>query len=190
MGVREQARVDTTARIMAAARDQIATVGGAGLSMRAIARTVGLVSSAVYRYFPTRDALLTALIIESYDHLATHLDALPADWRVRATGFREWARQHPHEFQLVYGTPIPDYRAPQDTVPAAARATAPFLALAPAAEAIPELAQLVGFIGLELAGHFVGSEPPAEVLFARTLDRQAGTLFPRGMSEGTPTLGA
>lgn len=74
----------------------------------------------------------------------------------------------------MYGTPIPDYRAPQDTIPAAARAAAPFLALAPEADAIPELSQLVGFIGLELAGHFVGSDPPADELFARILDRQVG----------------
>lgn len=161
---------------MAAARDQIATVGGAGLSMRAIARAVGLVSSAVYRYFPTRDALLTALIIESYDHLGDHLAALPADWRARATGLRDWARVHPQEFHLIYGTPIPDYRAPQDTIPAAARAVAPFLELAPIAATVPELAQLVGFVGLELAGHFVGSEPPVEELFTAVLDRQVATL--------------
>lgn len=168
---------------MAAARTQIASVGGAGLSMRAIAREVGLVSSAVYRYFPTRDALLTGLIIESYDRLGAHLAAAPADWASRARGFRDWARAHPQEFQLVYGTPIPDYRAPRDTIPAAARAVAPFLELAPTAAAIPELAQLVGFVGLELAGHFVGSEPPAEELFTRVLDRQVSTL-------GTPRLEA
>ncbi|QGF22957.1 TetR/AcrR family transcriptional regulator [Raineyella fluvialis] len=179
MGVRDEARAETMARIMAAAREQIATVGGAGLSMRAVAREVGLVSSAVYRYFPTRDALLTALIIESYERLGAHLAALPPRWRERAAGFRDWARKHPFEFQLIYGTPIPDYRAPEETIPAAATAIAPFLALADVADAVPELAQLVGFIGLELAGHFVGSEPPAEELFDRTLERQMATLGSR-----------
>ena len=136
MGVRDESRRQVTAAIRAAARRQIAEVGGGALSMRAIAREVGLVSSAVYRYFPTREALLTAMIVESYGNLAS---ALPATeglagaeaWRTLGRGLRAWARSVPHEFQLIYGTPIPGYVAPPETVPAAAAVAEPFLRLAP-----------------------------------------------------------
>ena len=97
-----------------------------------------MVSSAVYRYFPTREDLLTALILEAYGALAEALSAsempdspgIPgADrWTALAGALREWALDHPHEFQLIYGTPIPGYVAPPETIPAAAAVAAPFLA--------------------------------------------------------------
>lgn len=145
MGKRDEARAATTERILAAARVEIARGGGVGLSMRSVAREVGMVSSAVYRYFPTREDLLTALILESYGALAEALgtaalevdasgsgDEIPeqpdADrWAGLADALREWAQRHPHEFQLIYGTPIPGYVAPAETVPAAASVAAPFL---------------------------------------------------------------
>ncbi|MDO5503330.1 MAG: TetR/AcrR family transcriptional regulator [Actinomycetia bacterium] len=224
MGVRDEARAETVGRILTAARAQIAEHGGVGLSMRAVARESGLVSSAVYRYFATREALLTAMILESYEHLAAALAGVTARrpdrrWQALARRFRDWAREHPHEFQLIYGTPIPGYVAPPETVPAAAAVAAPFLALAahpvetpagaarpaaaqrpgqfggatlrrqlaiPAAElgvspvvlgaVLAELAALVGVIGLELAGHFVGTADPADHLFEALLDRQVHTL--------------
>lgn len=138
MGKRDEARAENTERIFAAARQQIEQVGGVGLSMRSVAREVGMVSSAVYRYFPTREDLLTALILEGYGALAEALRAsenpdapggLSADrWTELAVALREWALDHPHEFQLIYGTPIPGYVAPPETVPAAAAVAAPFLA--------------------------------------------------------------
>ena len=211
MGVRDESRRQVTAAIRAAARRQIAEVGGGALSMRAIAREVGLVSSAVYRYFPTREALLTAMIVESYGNLAS---ALPATeglagaeaWRTLGRGLRAWARSVPHEFQLIYGTPIPGYVAPPETVPAAAAVAEPFLRLAPRsapdafgdpvladqfgalgttfpdadgaglAAVLAELATLIGFISLELSGHFVGTADPADALYEALLSRQVATL--------------
>ncbi|HIZ96980.1 MAG TPA: TetR/AcrR family transcriptional regulator, partial [Candidatus Janibacter merdipullorum] len=109
-GVREQSRARTMAAILAAAREEIATRGGGGLSMRAVAREVGMVSSAVYRYFPTREALLTAMILESYEGLAAALAEVRARrpdlrWVALGTALRDWAIDRPHEFQLIYGTP-------------------------------------------------------------------------------------
>lgn len=100
--------------------------------MRAVAREVGMVSSAVYRYFPTREALLTAMILESYESLAaalTEVDARRPDrrWVGLAHAWRAWALERPHEFQLIYGTPVPGYVAPPETIPAAAAVAAPFL---------------------------------------------------------------
>jgi len=126
--VRERVRSELTAEITAAARRQLADVGAAGLSLRAVAREVGMVSSAVYRYFPSRDDLLTRLIIDGYDDLGAAAESAddPARaplerWLAVCRAVRAWARQHPHEYALLYGSPVPGYRAPKDTVPAASR---------------------------------------------------------------------
>src|SRR3954451_18833590 len=125
---RERARAELTAEITDLARGQLATVGAAGLSLRAVAREVGMASSAVYRYFASRDELLTRLIIDGYDALGAAAEAAddPAApprerWLAVCRAVRSWAREHPHEYALLYGSPVPGYRAPQDTVPAAAR---------------------------------------------------------------------
>jgi AcrR family transcriptional regulator len=125
---RERARAELTAEITDLARAQLATVGAAGLSLRAVARELGMASSAMYRYFPSRDDLLTRLIIDGYDALggaAEQADdpaAAPLDrWLTVCRAVRSWARAHPHEYALLYGSPVPGYSAPRDTVPAAAR---------------------------------------------------------------------
>jgi AcrR family transcriptional regulator len=125
---RERVRAELTSDITDAARRQLAEVGAAALSLRAVAREVGMVSSAVYRYFPSRDDLLTRLIIDGYDDLGTAAEAAddssasPVDrWLAVCRAVRGWALAHPHEYALLYGSPVPGYRAPQDTVPAASR---------------------------------------------------------------------
>jgi AcrR family transcriptional regulator len=113
-----------------AARRQLAAVGADGLSLRAVARELGMVSSALYRYFPSRDDLLTALIVDAYDALATAAESAdapggPEDPRRRlgavCAAIRAWSRANPHEYALIYGSPVPGYRAPQITVESAAR---------------------------------------------------------------------
>jgi AcrR family transcriptional regulator len=89
-----------------------------------------MASSALYRYYPSRDELLTALIVEAYDALgeraeaadaaATH-DGLVARWAAVCHAVRDWAREHPHQYALVYGSPVPGYRAPERTVEPASR---------------------------------------------------------------------
>ncbi|MDQ6851303.1 MAG: TetR/AcrR family transcriptional regulator [Actinomycetota bacterium] len=129
MGVRAEARAETTEAIKRIARAQLAQ-GGPNLSLRAVARDLGVVSSAVYRYFGSRDELLTALIIEGYNTLgesAEHAEAavprsnLHGRWYALAGAIREWARAHPHEYALLYGSPVPGYAAPRDTVAPANR---------------------------------------------------------------------
>ncbi|MFC7485850.1 TetR/AcrR family transcriptional regulator [Knoellia sp. CPCC 206453] len=126
---RERLRAETLEEIKAAARGRLA-VDGANLSLRAVARDVGLVSSAVYRYFPSRDALLTALIIDSYNEMGEAVERAEAaqphgDLHARflsvAHGIRDWALSAPNEYALIYGSPVPGYEAPQDTVAPAAR---------------------------------------------------------------------
>ena len=148
--VRERVRAEVTVEITDAARRQLAEVGAAALSLRAVARDVGMVSSAVYRYFPSRDDLLTRLIIESYDALggaaeqADDSSLEPGErWLVVCRAVRGWARAHPHEYALLYGSPVPGYQAPPDTVPPASRVgvvLGRILADAAATGALPEQA--------------------------------------------------
>jgi AcrR family transcriptional regulator len=127
---RSRARAELTQEIKEAGRRQLREVGAASLSLRAVARDVGMVSSAVYRYFPSRDDLLTALILDAYDALgdaaetagAAHADHPPRErWLAVCRAARSWAQYHRHEYELIFGTPVPGYRAPQDTIRAAAR---------------------------------------------------------------------
>lgn len=129
-GARARARAEVTAAIKEEARRQLAESGAAQLSLRAVARELGMVSSALYRYFQSRDDLLTALIIDAYDALGDAADkahAAVADtdpltcWVAVCEAARAWALAHPHEYALIYGSPVPGYHAPQTTVPAAAR---------------------------------------------------------------------
>jgi AcrR family transcriptional regulator len=125
---RERVRAELTAEITDAARRQLAEVGAAALSLRAVARELGMASSAIYRYFPSRDDLLTRLIIDGYDALGNAAEeaddpvTAPAErWLAVCRAVRAWARAHPHEYALLYGSPVPGYRAPRETVPAAVR---------------------------------------------------------------------
>lgn len=129
---RQRARAEITADIMATARRHVAEHGAAALSLRAVARELGMVSSAVYRYFASRDDLLTALIVEAYDALGDVAERAAADsrrrtprnrWVAVASAIRSWALASPHEYALVYGSPVPGYQAPQETIPSGTRAT-------------------------------------------------------------------
>ncbi|MET0662374.1 MAG: TetR/AcrR family transcriptional regulator [Ilumatobacteraceae bacterium] len=131
-GARQRAHADVRGEIVAAASRQLGTVGAAGLSLRAIARELGMVSSALYRYFASRDDLLTALIIEAYDDLGavaersiarSRSDAPLARWVEAASAIRRWALDHPQEYALLYGSPVPGYAAPADTIVPGTRVT-------------------------------------------------------------------
>jgi AcrR family transcriptional regulator len=132
---RERVRAELIREITEIARRQLATEGAAGLSLRAVAREMGMVSSAIYRYFPSRDDLLTALIIDGYNAIGAAVEkaeaACPRDdylrrWLAGCQAARDWALAHPHEYALVYGSPVPGYRAPEQTVGPAARAATVF----------------------------------------------------------------
>jgi len=127
---RERARAELTREIKEEARRQLEIAGGDGLSLRAVARELGMVSSALYRYFPSRDDLLTALIIDAYDAVGAAAEeaaakAPPADfrdrWRAACRAVRGWALITRNEYALIYGSPVPGYRAPDTTVVPAAR---------------------------------------------------------------------
>lgn len=127
---RERARAEITREITDVARAHLAVDDAARLSLRAIAREMGMSSSALFRYFPNRDALLTTLIVESYSALAdaaeqaearVHDGTVEERWLAVCHAVRDWAVGHPHEYALIFGTPVPGYAAPQDTVAPATR---------------------------------------------------------------------
>ncbi|GAA4539352.1 TetR/AcrR family transcriptional regulator [Pseudonocardia xishanensis] len=124
---RARVRAQLTAEIVEVARAHLATSGAAQLSLRAVARELGMVSSAVYRYFPSRDDLLTALIVEGYDALGSAVEGAAASgslqerWHAACAAARSWALAHPHEYALLYGSPVPGYQAPADTIAPAGR---------------------------------------------------------------------
>ena len=124
------------AQIKAAARQQMAEHGTAGLSLRGIARQLGITAPAIYNYFPRLEDLITALIVDAFSDLADVMEA--ADAAVASERaydhimtlcltYRAWALAHPTVFQLIYGNPIPGYQAPEEvTLPLARR---PFLGI-------------------------------------------------------------
>jgi AcrR family transcriptional regulator len=128
---RERLREATREEIKTAAHEQMKAEGAAALSLRAIGRALGMTAPALYRYYHSRDDLITALIIDAYHSQAATLEAAcaalpPADHagRLRAfiLAYREWAISHPEDYKLIYGTPIPGYHAPWElTAPAAQR---------------------------------------------------------------------
>jgi AcrR family transcriptional regulator len=127
---RERARLAAVDDIKRIARRQLAEGGVGALSLREIAKEMGLVSSAVYRYVPSRDALLTGLISDAYNRLGATAEAadaahprddLAGRWRALARSLRDWARAHPTDYALVYGPPVPGYEAPPETYAPAQR---------------------------------------------------------------------
>ncbi|MFE5720024.1 TetR/AcrR family transcriptional regulator [Streptomyces erythrochromogenes] len=178
-GARERARIEVTAAIKDEARRRLAAEGAAKLSLRAVARELGMVSSALYRYFPSRDELLTALIIDAYDSLGAAAEeadaralaagAAPRDrWIAACEAVRAWALEHPHEYALVYGSPVPGYSAPADTIGPASRVGNVLIGIVRAAYegrglALPPLPSALGPEAGRMAADFAEGLPPAVV---------------------------
>jgi AcrR family transcriptional regulator len=128
--------VDMAAEIKATARAQMAAQGTAGLTLRGIARALGITAPAIYNYYPRLDDLITALIVDAFTDLAEAMEAAEAaEPSPRACdkilalclAYRQWAMAHPTDFQLIGGNPIPGYHAPEEvTIPLARR---PFLGM-------------------------------------------------------------
>jgi AcrR family transcriptional regulator len=118
---RDRLRQATLAEIKALAWQQIAEAGAASLSLRAVARAMGMTSSALYRYFPSREALLTVLVREGFASLADALETVEAELAGAAEteerfirivrAYRAWSLEHPSEYALMFGTPVPGFEA-------------------------------------------------------------------------------
>lgn len=177
-GARERARSEVTAAIKDEARKQLAEEGAAKLSLRAVARELGMVSSALYRYFPSRDDLLTALIVDAFDAIGAVAEeaaeeraatAPPTErWVAAACAVREWALAHPHEYALIHGSPVPGYVAPMDTVGPASRVGLLLMDIVRAAAraddlTLPPLADELRADAERMAADFAEDVPPEAV---------------------------
>ena len=120
---RQRARAQTLEDITRIGRRHLATDGAAALSVRAVARDLGVVSSAIYRYVRSRDDLLTLLVVDGYDELGDAVDRAaaripPHDHRGRflaiGRAVRTWARKEPATYALLFGSPVPGYQAPAE----------------------------------------------------------------------------
>jgi AcrR family transcriptional regulator len=115
-----------TAEILAVAGAHVARDGAAAISLRSIARDLGMAPSAIYRYFDGRDALLSGLILSAYGALADEAERAADEaeretdqegrWLAVPRAMRHWALEHPHQWGLIFGTPVPGYHAPEDTI--------------------------------------------------------------------------
>ncbi|MFI6473653.1 TetR/AcrR family transcriptional regulator [Streptomyces sp. NPDC050516] len=175
-GARARARIEVTEAIKDEARKQLAADGATKLSLRAVARELGMVSSALYRYFPSRDDLLTALIVDAYDAVGEAAEHALAEQRAAASpatrwtavcrAVRTWALAHPHEYALIYGSPVPGYTAPEATIGPAARVGLVLISIVRDAHqgkgiAPPPLAAPVRAEAERMAADFVPDLPPA-----------------------------
>jgi AcrR family transcriptional regulator len=130
LNARQRARAAVIADIVAEARRQLADVGPGALSLRSVARELGMASSAIYRYVASRDELLTALIVDAYNTLgevaevASETDGTTFQrLKTVCRAVRGWALENPQEYGLLYGSPVPGYQAPQETIGPASRVT-------------------------------------------------------------------
>ncbi|MGL4745308.1 MAG: TetR/AcrR family transcriptional regulator [Dermatophilaceae bacterium] len=132
-GRREQRRAQTMAEIKAIALRQLEHGGAHALSLRAIAREIGVSVQALYHYFPSRESLVTELVTDTFDQLADVVAAAggrrpstssAAERPSVAAGlaYRRWAVEHRSAFLLVFGTPLPGYGAPPEGPTSAAAA--------------------------------------------------------------------
>ncbi|MFJ9150302.1 TetR/AcrR family transcriptional regulator [Streptomyces sp. NPDC102270] len=114
---RERYRAQVRAEIKERAWEQIAAAGAPGLSLNAIAKQMGMSGPALYRYFASRDELITELIRDAYRSLADTIHtaaASDADLAGLGRALRTWALDDPQRYFLIYGTPVPGYHAPDD----------------------------------------------------------------------------
>ncbi|MGH7910946.1 MAG: TetR/AcrR family transcriptional regulator [Candidatus Dormibacteraceae bacterium] len=188
---REQVR----AEIRAHAWEQIGRAGATALSLKAIAKQMGMSAPALYRYFSSRDELLTELILGAYRDLAETMENVAEEeggtspeQRLRRLGqaLRGWAVADPQRYLLLYGTPVPGYAAPPEATELAQRSLAPTVAALTASasasggaardpaialrRAVVAWTRLHGVLSLELAGHFAGMDLDPEQLYADEIE--------------------
>lgn len=186
-GPRARYRQQVRDEVQSTAWEQISEAGASALSLKAIATKMGMTAPALYRYYASRDELLTQLILSTYQDLAELTEAAARaettpthQLRDIAQALRRWALDNPQRYLLVYGTPVPGYHAPPEATELAKRIFAPILAGFAALTGDPEddpesptllrsvtfWTRLHGVLSLELAGHFVGMNIDTERLLA------------------------
>ncbi|MEU6550494.1 TetR/AcrR family transcriptional regulator [Streptomyces sp. NPDC046915] len=167
---RERYRAQVRTEIKERAWEQIAAAGASALSLNAIAKRMGMSGPALYRYFDSRDELITELVRDAYRSLADTIRAaseIGTDVATLAHALRGWALADPHRYFLIYGTPVPGYHAPDDITAIAAEIMATLL---DAFAALPPAGPVTSFDG-HLEGHrdWAGGHPAPPAVLHRAL---------------------
>ncbi|NNG18199.1 TetR/AcrR family transcriptional regulator [Naumannella sp. ID2617S] len=186
---RELAREQMNDRILQLGRKQLAEVGAAGLSVRALTRELGVSSSAVYRYVASRDELLTRLIVDSYEAVGAAVEEAVrtargkplARWRRACAAMREWAHTHPQQWALLYGSPVPGYQAPEETLAPAGRVAVALVSVVSDCDARPQAPRAAPARRLmanlaRVAPDFGAADGPAMLALVSAFTRLVGTL--------------
>lgn len=168
---RADRRVETVREIKAAAWAEMAATEGGDFSLRGVARRLGMAPSALYRYFPSRDDLLTSLIIDAFDDLAETLAETLAATRDRsradepgevfvavAAAYRRWALADLLRYRLVFGDPLGGYVGTEATTSASVRSSAVLLEV---------MADLVAADEVDVEGLSGRLDPQAEQSYGR-----------------------
>jgi AcrR family transcriptional regulator len=120
---RERVRAATLDEIRATARKLLVEEGAAGISLRAIGREMGMTAAALYRYYPSLEGLVNAVVADLYTECRLDLEAarnaapaddLGAQLFAVCRAFRRWSVAHPVEFQLMFGSPVPSHETEPD----------------------------------------------------------------------------
>jgi AcrR family transcriptional regulator len=132
---RDRVRAATTQEILQTARKLLVEEGASAISLRAIAREMGMTAPALYRYFPSHEELLRHVVgdiftdLGAHVKLATHAAAEAAEGRLSeedllaakliagARAFRAWALEHRAEFDMILGAPLPGLHLLQQADP-------------------------------------------------------------------------
>jgi AcrR family transcriptional regulator len=122
---RDRVRAATTQEILQTARKLLVEQGVAAISLRAIAREMGMTAPALYRYFSSHDELLRHVVGDIFTELASHVNSAIEAAADAAGGplapedlmavkliagcreFRSWALEHVPEFEMIFGSPLP-----------------------------------------------------------------------------------
>ena len=156
-GRRARQRRELLAAIEAEARRLLEEGGAGNVSMRAIARAVGLGPASLYTYFDSLDDIFTLLLLSSYENLATataaavgaFADDPPADRAFAGIlAHRRWALAHRNEFNLLFTDVLPGYAAP----PGGPTVDAQIQVFQPIVDALTEVGPLGSDLTVEQAG--------------------------------------
>lgn len=175
------------------ANEQLVTAGPEQLSLRAVARELGMASSAIYRYVESRDELLTLLIISAYADMGERAETAVGRardprrrWLAAGMACRDWALEQPHRFALIFGSPVPGYAAPQDTVGPASRLPALLTGILQQTGARPEVPAFTPRVSRSLRPLFDSAEQWSGI----TDPRFSGAALALGVMAWTHIIGS
>jgi AcrR family transcriptional regulator len=127
---RDRVRAATTEEIKQTARQLLVEQGPEAVSLRAIARQMGMTAPALYRYFDSHEKLIKHVIADIFTELTEDLHAaiesagaarngdLTAKVMAACWEFRRWSLDHKREFGMLFGTPIPGVDVEKDEITA------------------------------------------------------------------------